>query len=440
MQMDGPIELRTAERGTRGRNRAAYVAEALVEYFISLLVAGAFLAMILKQTGVPDSVTGVTTALSSLAFMGQLVSALFIRTRKTPRRFILWGHLINQLMFVLLYAIPFIHIPQIIKIALFVCMYLGGHLIANMVAPFKLSWLMSYVDDRKRGAFTAKKEIISLVGGMAFSFLMGSLIDYYEGIGQTETGCILCGITILVLSIAHFAALAAVKDGDEPEETGAAERMSVKKALGLTLGNPCLRKVIFLGILWHMGTGISVSFYGTYQINELGFSMGYAALLTAGYSVMRVGFSQFFGRFADRHSWAKMLSLCFMIGCIAYCFNIFTVPANGKVFYALYYMIYGVYMAGANSGIMNITFDYVKPEHRAYALGVKSAVGGLFGFLAALVGGRIVAAVQASGNLLLGNTVYAQQILSLLAFGLFAAAVVYINRVIVKLPQVGKQT
>ncbi len=95
MQMDGPIELRTAERGTRGRNRAAYVAEALVEYFISLLVAGAFLAMILKQTGVPDSVTGVTTALSSLAFMGQLVSALFIRTRKTPRRFILWGHLIN---------------------------------------------------------------------------------------------------------------------------------------------------------------------------------------------------------------------------------------------------------------------------------------------------------------------------------------------------------
>ena len=273
MQMDGPIELRTAERGTRGRNRAAYVAEALVEYFISLLVAGAFLAMILKQTGVPDSVTGVTTALSSLAFMGQLVSALFIRTRKTPRRFILWGHLINQLMFVLLYAIPFIHIPQIIKIALFVCMYLGGHLIANMVAPFKLSWLMSYVDDRKRGAFTAKKEIISLVGGMAFSFLMGSLIDYYEGIGQTETGCILCGITILVLSIAHFAALAAVKDGDEPEETGAAERMSVKKALGLTLGNPCLRKVIFLDILWHMGTGISVSFYGTYQINELGFSM-----------------------------------------------------------------------------------------------------------------------------------------------------------------------
>lgn len=157
MQMDGPIELRTAERGTRGRNRAAYVAEALVEYFISLLVAGAFLAMILKQTGVPDSVTGVTTALSSLAFMGQLVSALFIRTRKTPRRFILWGHLINQLMFVLLYAIPFIHIPQIIKIALFVCMYLGGHLIANMVAPFKLSWLMSYVDDRKRGLSQPKR-------------------------------------------------------------------------------------------------------------------------------------------------------------------------------------------------------------------------------------------------------------------------------------------
>ena len=39
------------------RTRRAYIVEALLEYMVSLLVTGAFLAAILKQVGVSDALS-----------------------------------------------------------------------------------------------------------------------------------------------------------------------------------------------------------------------------------------------------------------------------------------------------------------------------------------------------------------------------------------------
>lgn len=43
---------------------------------------------------------------------------------------------------------------------------------------------MSLIDDNRRGKFTANKEIISLVAGMALSFVMGAVIDHFAEIGK----------------------------------------------------------------------------------------------------------------------------------------------------------------------------------------------------------------------------------------------------------------
>ena len=58
------------------RCREAYIVEALLEYLISLLVTGAFLAAILKQVGVSDAVTGVVSSIISLACVTQLFSGM----------------------------------------------------------------------------------------------------------------------------------------------------------------------------------------------------------------------------------------------------------------------------------------------------------------------------------------------------------------------------
>ena len=95
-------------------------------------------------------------------------------------------------------------------------------------------------------------------------------------------------------------------------------------------------------------------------------------------------------------------------------------------------------MAGINSSLSNIAFDYVDERHFSVALGAKNAVGGTVGFLASLAGGLIVSAMQDGGNRLFGSTVYAQQVLSCVTFLLLIGMVVYLVVVIRKLPKSDK--
>ena len=412
------------------RNRFYYIIEAAVEYFISLLITGAFLATLLTRSGVSDAATGVITQLASLAFTAQLFSVFFRKTRGM-KRFVTIMHVVNQLMFVSLYMIPTFQVPPAIKTTCFVVLFLGGHLVSNIVSPYKLSWLMSFVPNNRRGRFTASKEIVSLLGGMVFSMAMGALIDYTTAAGKEDLGFTLCGITILVLAGIHFLTLVLIRD-HEPDPDAVSGHVSldtVKK----TVTNTVILKIIAVDIIWHLATGIAVSYYGVYQTGDLGFSLRYASFVSILSSLSRVAVSRLFGKIADKYSWTRLLTMCFAIAALSFGVNIFTVPSNGHVMFVIYSCIHAMSMAGINGGLMNIIFDFVPQSERPAALGIKYSVGGLAGFFASLVGSVIVTTIQKNGNTFLGMPLYAQQLLSVIALVICIVLVIYMRVVIAKL-------
>lgn len=411
------------------KDRVLYIIEAALEYFISLLITDAFLATLLTKNGITDSTAGIITQLASLSFSAQLF-AVFFRKDKGKKRFVTFMHLTNQMLFVFLYLVPGVNVSTDIKTVLFVMLFIGGHFISSLVLPYKLTWLMSLVPDKKRGSFTANKEIVSLIGGMSFSFIMGSLVDYYEAIGKEDIGFAFCGITIFVLAILHFLTLIFTK---EPFGEDQREHIPFGKAVGMIVKNKSLLKVMLINVGYHLATGICVSFYGTYKINELGLSLKYIAFLAMLSSTSRVLVSRLFGRLADKYSWAKMMSICFAILAGAFFTNVFAMPGNGHVIIAIYSCLYSVSLAGINSGLMNIVFDYVPHSERSAALGISNAAGGIAGFLMAIVGSRILEAVQNNGNRVLSIPVYGQQLLSAIAFVIIVLLIVYMKTVIMKL-------
>ncbi len=421
--------LNRSDEAIEKSNRIAYITEAALEYFISLLVTGAFLASLLKNIGVSDAATGIITSFSTLGFLAQ-AAVIIIRPKRSPKRVITLLHLVNQLMFTVLYILPFVSVPRGIKTAVFAVMLLGGHLLSNAVMPLKLNWLMSFVDDKHRGEFTANKEIISLIGGIIFSYVMGTVADHFGESGNSELGFAICGLTLFVITLLHLFSLLAVKDTERTSVCSDGGKVSASEDMRTLFHSRDFLKIMFLDVLYHAGTGISVSYFGTYQIGKLGFSLKYVAILNAVYSAVRVAFSRFFGKFADKYSWRKMMIVSFSTAAAGFLINAFTVPSNGKILFTVYYIFYAVYMAGANSGIMNLAFDYVDDKHRASALGIKSAVGGIAGFLASLLGARILSAVQTNGNALFGHTIYAQQILSFISFAVYLAAAIYTKKII----------
>lgn len=412
-------------------SRFLYIIEAALEYFISLLVSGAYLAKLTTAIDVSDTITGILSAFVSLGCGFQIV-AIFLANKRPVKRWVTILHSLNQLFFALIYLVPFIPLTRIQKTIIFVFFLLLGHIVNNVVNAPKINWYMALVDDRKRGSFTASKEMVSLVGGMIFSFAMGLVIDNFEAAGNINGAFIVCGISVVALMLFHSFVLIFSKE--KPcEET---EKVSTKKLLGELFKDKKLFKVILIAVLWNVAHYASTSFYYTYQIKELGFTMTFVSVLAAVYAIVRSVFSKPMGRFADKYSFVNMLNICFIIALLGFAVNIFTVPANGKIFFTIYYVLYAISMAGINSATINLIYDYVDKEKRVGALAISSTLSGFAGFFTTLLVSPLVTYIQENGNIFLGIPLYAQQLVSLITVLLMVVLLLYLNLVVKKIKNV----
>lgn len=387
-----------------------YILEAGFEYLISILVAGSFLAKLTGTLGMSDSLTGILSAVISLGCLFQLISVAIRRNRVKP--LVITLSIINQLLFLFLYVTPLFEMDKNMKTGLFILAIFSAYLLYNIAFPKKISWLMSLVDDKERGIFTANKEIVSLLMGMGFSLGMGSVMDYFLDRGQVKAAFTIGALVIFALMVLHTLTMVFTVEKPLPKEE---KTVSLKEAFLDLLKNRGVRTVAFIFVLYYIGTYVAVPFYGTYQINELGFSLKFVAVLGIVTAVVRIMVSRALGRYADRKSFAAMLEICFLMMAFSYLCVMFSVPKNGKVMFTLYYVFCGIANGGISSASTNLVFAYVTPEKRSDALAVNFAVSGTAGFLATLAASPVVSYIQRNGNQLFGISMYAQQFVSLIA-------------------------
>ncbi|MBQ7915541.1 MAG: MFS transporter [Firmicutes bacterium] len=401
-----------------------YVLHSVLEYFISMLVSGSYLATLTSYVGISDGLTGILSASISLGCLFQLFS-VFLK-RGSVKKTVIILTMSNQLLFLMLYIIPLSGMENQPAVILFVVSILAAYLLSNMASPLKTNWFISMVEEHKRGVYSAKVEIFSLITGIFFTFIMGSTIDYFKAQEQMETAFIVCGITLFGLMVINGLALLL---SAEPEKKAGNHASPLKEMLS-TFRNKNVLKLTGLYSLWYIANFISTPFYGTYQIKELGFSLQFVSVLTMIYSIVRSGISPVWGKYADKHSFGKMIRLCFCVAGTAFFINMFTVPANGRIFFTLYFAIFAGAIGGINNAITNLVFEMVPEEIRSNALALTKAISGMVGFSVTLVGGWLVEYIQGNGNMFLGQNVYAQQIMSGIAFVFVVICIVYVTLVI----------
>ena len=90
--------METKKQDGYARSRCLYVAEAALEYFISLLVTGAYLAKITSAIGMSDMLTGILTSFVSLGFGFQII-AVFLANKRPVKRWVTLLHCLNQMAF-----------------------------------------------------------------------------------------------------------------------------------------------------------------------------------------------------------------------------------------------------------------------------------------------------------------------------------------------------
>lgn len=422
----------TNEEAALKRSRTMYIIQAALEYLVAILVSGSYFATVTKELGISDSLTGILSSIISLGCLFQILSVSY--RRKRVKNMVIILSIVNQVLFGMLYVIPIINLPSGAKTAMFVIFIISAYVFYNFAHPKKTAWLMSLVDDNKRGSFTANKEIISLLSGMAFSFGMGALIDYFKSRGEVRIAFIITALVILTLTVLHTVTLIFSIEKEsrfDDNESGKGLR-GIIKSFGEVLRDKGILKVTLLYVIYQIAHYASIPFFGTYMIGELAMPLTTVTVLTMLGSVSRILVSKFWGRYADKYSFASLIEKCFFFIAAAFICVIFATPKTGVIMFALYNILHGISMGGINSALTNMIFDYAPTEKRADALVVSQSAGGVIGFITTLIMSAAVSAIQANGNSFLGISLYAQQLASAISLICIIIATLYVRFVIIR--------
>lgn len=418
--------MQTSTRDEYRRSRIYYILAAAVEYFISILVGSTYLAKLAGSIGIDDGTIGVITSFVSLG-CGFQIFALFIRSDRPVKRLVTIANLANQLCFSFLYTIPLFNISSDVKTVAFILLLLSGHILMNIVSSPKVVWSRSLIDDSKRGSFCASCEIVSLVSGVIFTLIMGRVIDHFEAAGDLKSAFIICGITLFALTASNAALLLLMKEKKKEQKPNPPKTLSRLKD---SLCDRATITLIPVFVLWNIALYITTPFFGTYQLNELGFSMTVISVLTMVYSLIRSLVSHPLGALGDKRSFVDMITVAHTAMLIGLVINSF----GGVPCYIIYYILYAITFAGVNSGQMNLIFDYVAPEKRMGAVAILYTMGGFVGFLATLAAKPLVDHIQSSGNtFLFFDRIYAQQIMSMIGAAVLVLCILYTNTAVRRL-------
>ncbi len=403
-------------------SRVMYTLEAAFEYFISILVSGTYLAKLTTTIGISDSMTAVLSTITSLASSFQLIS-IFLSHKAKVKRMIIPATL-AQFLNAVLYLIPFITIGESMMGMIFFVTILTVYIVKSIMLPLKTNWFMGLVEPKKRGSYTAVLQAVSLIGGMAFTVLMGVIIDKFDESGNIRGAFIL--LSVLIAALALFQLCTIIFSKEKPTAP-TEKKASPLSDVGVLWHNKRYVRFVIVNAIWAMATNLSLPFFGTYQINELNFSMTLISVLSTVLSVVQLVSVAFFGRLSMLKPCLTILKIGYPIAVISYTVMAFTTPENGLVMF----IVHRVLTLVGNSAITiggTITYQITSYKERTAALALNSVISGAVGFASTLVATMLFDYIKIDLNsTLFGLRVYAQQFLSALTaiIGILLIAYIY---------------
>ncbi len=409
------------------RSRGAYMAQCTFEYFVSILVADAFLAKLLSNIGISDALVGIISSFISLAFVIQIFSIFLLKARVSRKKLVVALDTVSQLFFCSVYFLPMLNISQSAKTILVMLFILVAYVCKYLISNIYFKWANSFVNPVKRAAYSAKKEMVSLASGIVFSMVIGYVIDKYEAIGDLNGGFLFIAISMLILNICNFISLIMIKTDDKEAE----ESVPFSEVWKNTVGNKNFRNLLIMTVIWECARYFSVGFMGIYKTKDLLITVFAVQVINIAANLVRMAVSIPFGIYSDKKSYAKGFELAMIIAAAGFLVNVFTVPSTWYLI-ILYTVLYNVSMAGLNQNGFNITYSYVDIKYVTQAMAIKYSIGGIGGFLASIAGGKVLNLVQASGNVVFGINIYGQQLLAFVSFLLTIAAIIFTKLVIEK--------
>jgi MFS family permease len=368
-------------------SRNLYIAEGTAARLIFNFTSGAFLAGFASYLGANDQFNGIIGAVPAIAGTIQIFSPMVSEKLEKQKLLVAVFCLLHRLLLGLMVFIPLLVQDTASRLALIVVFYFVSYTLGSFVSPAASGWIIDLTPEPIRGKYFGMRDFLILPVVTVLTIVLGRVMDIYKLKGSEYSGFLWVFGLVLVLALINFLLLSSIK---EPPVKKSDVSLDIKSILTLPLKDKKFRRIIVLFILWNVGFQVGGPFFSVYMVT--GLKLDYTYIMAVGIvsSLANLAVVRFWGRLADRKSWIYTTKVS--IGLLAIC-HFMWFFMNARTVYILLpalYVLSGISWAGINISVFNIQFIFAPENGRTVYLGFNSALGGLVGFLSALVGSALL--------------------------------------------------
>jgi MFS family permease len=363
------------------------ILEGCVSTMHGALIGGGLITAYAYGLGATDFHIGLIGGLTTLANAGLLLGAGASVRLGARKPVVFRAGLASRLSWSLLAVIPFLPLPPIARVWMFLGVLGFAHLLQQVAGSPWMSWMADLVPEAERGRYFSVRNSVCGAVGMVCALTVGRAFDHLRATATWAQGL---GAFVPFFSLAAVFAVGSAalytRQWEPPMRGETARRPH--HMLRMAFRHPAFRPLLRFQILWAVACGIGGPFFGAHMIKNLQMTMSQIALYGILAGLAALAAQPVWGRLADRFGNRPVLAFNIFMVFLSPFIWLFATPTFHLPVW-IDGLFSGLFWPGVNLTLFNLVISTAPEENRQSYLATNGVISGLGHFAAAALGGRI---------------------------------------------------
>ncbi len=381
----------------------------------TVLTTGAFQTGFALQMGASPFALGLLAGLPAAVNLLQLPASVYVEKRGERRTFVGFAAVAGRLIWALILFLPFV-LPHAAQLPVFLVLLTVSSALLSITVPAWTSWMSDLVPAGSRGQYFGRRNMLAGLVSMLVPLPAGAFLDQAMKYGRFDPRL---GFAVLfgVACVAAIAALVLILRQPEPPMARHAEgdaKPNPLRSLSAPLADIHFRRFLFFAGATVFGQALTGQFFTAWQVSKDALNLPYLTvqLLGAVAALAGLAATPIFGYVSDKYGSKPVLSMSSAGTIIAPLVWMLTVPSSSAMWVNVGLIILinicsGAFWGGVGLAQFNLLLTHGSAAGRSTYVAVFSAVTGLVGAMAPILGGTLMEALEpvhlTAGPLLLNN-------------------------------------
>ena len=289
-----------------------YLTSSILDTANNRIASSSFISAFAIYLGLSDLALGIYTVLDTMTNVIQVFAAPLFSKIGQSKNIVLTNYSIYRISSVCLAFIPFISKDINIRTTIFFILATIYAITGEMGYITFVNWRMTLIKKEDRTNFAAKRNFLKNTIVLAFSLIMGVVLDRFTAVGYELYGFL---ILFAIVFIIAFIDIALRINTYKPEIIE--EKIGVKDNIIIPAKDKNFRSVLVTGGLNRFAYGIGTMYLNVFLLRYLNIGYLYYSILNILINLSDAFSSKYWGNKAKERKWTKViLPMCiiFIIG------------------------------------------------------------------------------------------------------------------------------